>query len=492
MALRINTNVAALNAHKNMIKTDNGLSSALEKLSSGLRINKAADDASGMAIADALRSQYKGLGQAIRNGNDAINIVQTADAALEESINIVNTIKTKSIQAAQDGQTLESRKAIQADVSKLTEELDTIANTTSFNGQKLLSGNFNDKRFQIGAYAGETVGVSIQSTESTKIGHVNTAEFIYGTDSSLSNGGTTTLSITSSIDNETYTLHEITLADNTTITSGTMITSENGIGVVADAINKLSDKLGISAEAVVSSNLGTAGNAVTAGLTNSDFAINGVLIGAVQVQDNDADGSLVSAINSKTNEHGVVASVGHDGKLTLTSTDHRAIDLEGGSSGTTTSSTGVILGEAVGASGGFDTLGKLVLRQQGASQISISDDGGNGKISTAGGQVIYNLADIDVTSQEDAQNGIAVADAALKNLDKVRSDLGSVQNQLTSTIANISTTRVNVGAAESTIRDVDFAEESANFTKMQILSQSGTFAMSQANASSQNVMSLLQ
>lgn len=470
MSLKINTNIAALNAHKNMIKTDNGLSSALEKLSSGLRINKAADDASGMAIADSLRSQFKGLGQAIRNGNDAISIVQTADAALEESINIVNTIKTKCIQAAQDGQTLESRKAIQADVTKLTEELDNIAQTTSFNGQKLLSGNFNDKKFQIGAYAGETVDISIQSTESTKIGHMNTAELTYTA------GGTTTLTIVSSLDNESYELNDLTLAyDNT---------SESGIGAVADAINKLSESLGISADAVVSIDAGSAGNAVTAGTTNAGFEINGVTIGAVTVEANDADGSLVSAINSKTSEHGVVASVGYDGKLTLTSVDDRAIDVTEGSAGTTT-----ILG---GTTGGFDTLGKVVLRQQGASQINITDTGAAGGTTTVGGQTTYHLSDIDVTSQDDAQNGIAVADVALKHLDKVRSDLGSVQNQLTSTIANISTTRVNVGAAESTIRDVDFAEESATFTKMQIMSQAGSFAMSQANASAQNVLSLLQ
>ena len=146
MALRINTNVSALSAHKNMIKNDNSLSSSLEKLSSGLRINRAADDASGMAIADSLRSQALGLGQAIRNANDGISMVQTADGALEESIKIVNSVKTKSIQSAQDGQTTESRKAIQSDVDKLLEELDMIARTTSFNNQKLLSGNFSDKK----------------------------------------------------------------------------------------------------------------------------------------------------------------------------------------------------------------------------------------------------------------------------------------------------------------------------------------------------------
>ena len=170
MALRINTNIAAMTAHKNMIRNDNALSSSLEKLSSGLRINKAADDASGMAIADALRSQGLGLGQAIRNANDGISMVQTADGALDESIKIVNSVKTKAIQAAQDGQTTESRKAIQSDINKLLEELDIIARTTAFNGQKLLSGNFTGKKFQIGAYSQETVSISIASAESTKVG----------------------------------------------------------------------------------------------------------------------------------------------------------------------------------------------------------------------------------------------------------------------------------------------------------------------------------
>ena len=145
MALTINTNVAALSAHQSMIANDNKLSESLGRLSTGLRINKAADDASGMAIADSLRAQHMGIGQAVQNANDGISMVQTADGALEESINIINTIKTKSIQAATDSQTTETRKAIQADIDALMEELDVIAKTTSYNGQNLLSGVFSDK-----------------------------------------------------------------------------------------------------------------------------------------------------------------------------------------------------------------------------------------------------------------------------------------------------------------------------------------------------------
>lgn len=210
MSLRINTNIAAMNAHKNMVNNGNKLSSSLEKLSSGLRINKAADDASGMAIADSLRSQAMGLGQSIRNANDGISMVQTADGALEESINIINTIKTKAIQAAQDGQTGESRAAIQADVNKLMEQLDNIARTTAFNNQKLLSGNFTNKAFQVGAYAQETINISIASTESTKLGHIAQSTLTYGS------AGTASISLFSSVDNKTYDLQASEVAfDNT-------------------------------------------------------------------------------------------------------------------------------------------------------------------------------------------------------------------------------------------------------------------------------------
>ena len=170
MGLRINTNIQALNAHKNLTKTDNKLSQSLERLSSGLRINKAADDASGLAIADNLKAQYTGIGQAVSNANDGVNIIQIADGALEESVNIVNTIRTKAIQAASDAQSDASRQAIQADVNKLLEELNMIAESTAYNGINLLDGTFTDKQFHIGAYKDENVKVSIGNASGDVVG----------------------------------------------------------------------------------------------------------------------------------------------------------------------------------------------------------------------------------------------------------------------------------------------------------------------------------
>ena len=170
MGFRINTNMAALNAHTNALVNNRNIDSSLSKLSSGLRINSAADDASGVAIADSLRSQSSSLGQAISNANDGIGIVQIADKAMDEQTKILDTIKTKATQAAQDGQTVGSRKSLQADITKLMGELDNIAGTTSFNGQQLLSGQFTNKSFQVGAYSNQTVGLSIGATSSDKIG----------------------------------------------------------------------------------------------------------------------------------------------------------------------------------------------------------------------------------------------------------------------------------------------------------------------------------
>ncbi|MDA8162347.1 MAG: flagellar protein FlaB, partial [Desulfobacteraceae bacterium] len=249
MSLRINTNMAALYAHANLQNTDNSLTQSLERLSTGLRINKSADDAAGMSIANVMNAQSLGLGQAIRNANDGISVVQIADGALNEAVNIVDTIQTKATQAAQDGQTTTSRNALQSDINKLIAELDNIAKTTSFNGMGLLTGNFANKKFQVGASTGQTIGMSIGSAESTQIGHVTTGQL----ELTNASGGTVQLSIYSNLQNMNVNLNAINVAYNNS--------AANGMGAVADAINKVSDQTGVTAQAVVQS---TSASAVAA------------------------------------------------------------------------------------------------------------------------------------------------------------------------------------------------------------------------------------
>jgi flagellin len=517
MGFRVNTNVASLNAHQIGASNNRMIGNSLEKLSSGLRINKAADDASGLAIANSLRSQANSLGQAIKNANDGIGIMQTADKAIDEQSKILDTIKTKATQAAQDGQTEDTRKAIQKDITKLMEELDNIAETTSFNGQSLLSGQYTDKKFQIGADSNQTISLDINATSSDKIGHTR-----FETGKSIT--GATIITGLKFVDVDgmkDITLESVVISHS----AGT------GIGVMAETINKQSEQLGVKASWTVTT---TASRAITKTLTSVDVKINGINIGLVDdIEVSDRDGRLVNAINEQTDKTGVIASMDERGRLELKSTDGRGIHI----TGTNITAIGI-------ANSGTTNYGRLTLIKLDGSDIKLS-----GKLTgigmdtmsnslTNGSEVTINLRDIKrgftveqadamgmftnkndvkyskaltaakiisatiadntpgigagVTTLEGAMAVMSIADAAVKDLDEIRSEIGSTQNQMVSTINNISVTQVNLKAAESQIRDVDFAEESANFQKSNLLAQAGSYVAGQANQQQQGVMQLLR
>lgn len=499
MAFQVNTNVNALNATAQSTFTQTSLSSSLQKLSSGLRINSAKDDASGMAIADSLRSQANALGQAIRNTNDGMGIIQIADKAMDEQVKILDTIKTKATQAAQDGQTTTTRTAIQADINRLIESLDNIAQTTSYNGLNLLAGSFINKEFQVGAYSNQTIRASIGATSSDKIGHVRSETMTFTAIGDVAmnfiaaNGG-----------------------QNVSIESVTISTSAGtGLGAVAEAINKNSDALGgIRADYTVVM-VGT--DAIDAGDITS-LTINGVSIGNITgIQENDKDNRLVQAINAYKDTTGVEASVDKDGRLVLTSTDGRAIQVSG--DGLSAGAANVVTGAGTA---GETFVGSLTLTKLGAGDVKVSGTGLDGvTVASAAAQTTTTLrqikgelsADIKsaiganagswsgavggtlgagVTTLKGAMLVMDIAESAIKQLDTIRADLGSIQQQMQSTINNITITQVNVKSAESGIREVDFASESANYSNLNILAQAGSYAMSQANTVQQNILRLLQ
>ncbi|EAI7712212.1 flagellin A [Campylobacter coli] len=574
MGFRINTNIGALNAHANSVVNARELDKSLSRLSSGLRINSAADDASGMAIADSLRSQAATLGQAINNGNDAIGILQTADKAMDEQLKILDTIKTKATQAAQDGQSLKTRTMLQADINRLMEELDNIANTTSFNGKQLLSGNFINQEFQIGASSNQTVKATIGATQSSKIGLTR-----FETGGRISSSGEVQFTLKNYNGIDDFKFQKVVISTSV----GT------GLGALAEEINKSADQTGVRATFTVETR-GMA--AVRAGTTSDTFAINGVTIGQVAYEDGDANGALVSAINSVKDTTGVEASIDANGQLLLSSREGRGIKIEGSIgggafinkdmmenygrlslvkndgkdiliSGTNLSSAGfgannfisqasVSLRESKGRfdaniadAMGFGSVNKGVMLAGASSVSAYMSAAGSGFSAGSGYSVgsgknystvftatnaitisaasqlskVYNVSagsgfssgstlsqfatmkttafgvkdeTAGVTTLKGAMAVMDIAETATTNLDQIRADIGSVQNQLQVTINNITVTQVNVKAAESTIRDVDFAAESANFSKYNILAQSGSYAMSQANAVQQNVLKLLQ
>ncbi|EOX6956784.1 flagellin [Campylobacter jejuni] len=576
MGFRINTNVAALNAKANADLNSKSLDASLSRLSSGLRINSAADDASGMAIADSLRSQANTLGQAISNGNDALGILQTADKAMDEQLKILDTIKTKATQAAQDGQSLKTRTMLQADINRLMEELDNIANTTSFNGKQLLSGNFINQEFQIGASSNQTIKATIGATQSSKIGLTR-----FETGGRISTSGEVQFTLKNYNGIDDFQFQKVVISTSV----GT------GLGALADEINKNADKTGVRATFTVETR-GIA--AVRAGATSDDFAINGVKIGKVDYKDGDSNGALVSPINSVKDTTGVEASIDANGQLLLTSREGRGIKIDGNIgggafinasmkenygrlslvkndgkdiliSGTNLSSAGfgatqfisqasVSLRESKGQidaniadAMGFGSVNKGVMLGGFSSVAAYMSSAGSGFSAGSGYSVgsgknystsisgiavafssgsglsaVYNVSagsgfssqsglsqfatmktsagnslgvkdeTAGVTTLKGAMAVMDIAETAITNLDQIRADIGSVQNQVTSTINNITVTQVNVKAAESQIRDVDFASESANYSKANILAQSGSYAMAQANSVQQNVLRLLQ
>ncbi|OOX93921.1 flagellin [Campylobacter coli] len=577
MGFRINTNVAALNAKANSDLNSRALDQSLSRLSSGLRINSAADDASGMAIADSLRSQANTLGQAISNGNDALGILQTADKAMDEQLKILDTIKTKATQAAQDGQSTKTRTMLQADINRLMEELDNIANTTSFNGKQLLSGGFTNQEFQIGASSNQTIKATIGATQSSKIGVTR-----FETGDVIKQSGTVGLTIKNYNGIEDFKFQNVVISTSV----GT------GLGALAEEINRNADKTGVRA----TFNVQTVGmHSILKGSTDANFAINGVIIGKVDYSDNDENGSLISAINAVKDTTGVQASKDENGKLVLTSADGRGIKIEGSigvnsgikanqmenygrlslvkndgrdidiggtnisvagfatsqhisqSSVSLRESKGQINGQIADAMG-FNSVngGKFIVSAASGSIQAFMSAAGSGFSSGSGyshgqtaayskllegnifvvsgatntivstaynvsggsgfssnsGQSQFATMKLDtlsikaetagVTTLKGAMAVMDIAETAITNLDQIRADIGSVQNQVTSTINNITVTQVNVKSAESQIRDVDFASESANYSKANILAQSGSYAMAQANSSQQNVLRLLQ
>ena len=578
MGLRINTNIGALRAHNNLYNNSAALDTSLERLSSGLRINWAKDNASGLAIADQLRTQASSLKQAIDNGNEAMSVLTVADKAIEEQVNILDSIKQKAISAAQDGQSTKTRNMLQADINRLMEELDNIANSTSFNGKQLLSGGYINQEYQIGDRSNTTVKTSIGPTMSSKIGVTR-----FETGANVTASGLVNMVIKNYNGVEDFKFAEVTISYSV----GT------GLGALTEEINRVSDRTGVRASFTVQ----TYGvYEIKRGTTSKDFSINGVIIGQIEYQDADKNGQLVQAINAVKDTTGVEAARDANGKLILNSADGRGIVI-GGDPGV---GSGIVAKQKV-------NFGRLHLVRNNGQDVPISGTGNFGFISPAfvsqqslslrdtkgriegnnadalgffaypgGSKYIVTMAQnltgglsnwmstagsgfsagsgysigtthgysvhladkfvfvsvngwskaydvqagsgfsagsgksqfapmktsadalfiIDrtsgVTTLKGAMAVMDVSETAILNLDQTRADIGSAQQQIQSTLNNITVTQVNVKSAESIIRDVDFAEESANFSKYNILAQSGSYAMAQANTSQQYVMQLLQ
>lgn len=529
MGIVINTNVASLNAQRNLNGSQNVLNKALQRLSSGLRVNGAADDAAGLAISNRMTSQIRGLNVAIRNANDGISLAQTAENALQETTNILQRLRDLSVQAANGTNGTQDVSSIQTEVTQLVAELDRIANTTNFNNRNVLDGTLGTLSFQVGANANETISISTGDMSSSALGTQPGLVQTTGLRVSTGNDGadTGTQGIAEGAGAAVITAGDLTIS----VDGGTAVdiasaanggdlsfvaaggTNSNAAKLIADRINSLrasgvsglSDVYATASTSFRTSDLAAADysgttipgasarNVAAGSLTNGQLTLNGIDIGPVTFLANDSDGSLVNAINAKTSSTGVTASTSN-GELVLTASDGRDIIFDIDQAGANT-----VLG---GGGSGFDAAlanlritGSVTVSGKGTlafAGANASDGGLNGNIGGANVAVTGNIANADVTTVTGANTLIQSVDAAIEQVSSLRSTLGATQNRFQSTINNLSSVAENVTAARSRILDADFAAETAALTRSQILQQAATSILAQANAVPQMALQLLQ
>ena len=474
--LVINTNVPSINGQRNLYKSSAALNKSLERLSSGLRINRAGDDAAGLAISENLRSQVRGLNQAVRNANDGISLIQTAEGSIDTYTEICQRIRELAIQASSDVNSDQNRASIQVEVDQQLDELNRIATTIDFNGAMLFDGSFIDKRIQVGSKSGQTLNISVGDLRTGVIGAVAQTIGTSVNSTALVNGGI--------------------------LVNGYQVpASASGTAIdKAAAIQSIYAQTGVSAVAQSTIVTGTA--AIGGGTLNAtdNLTINGVTFGSgtetIVVLANDSDGALRRAINAKSNVTGVIASVDTSNQLVLTAADGRDIDVTLSTVGAAPSAESITgLSGAAGAGVLAKTGGRIKLT---SDQAFIVADGAQDATTLAGiegsAAIDYNLAvnRVDITTFDNAQDAIDIIDNALRQINDVRANLGAITNRLENTVSNLQIVAENLSASDSRIRDADFAAETANMTRAQILQQAGVAVLAQANVVPQAALTLLQ
>jgi flagellin len=486
MGLFVNTNSAALNAQRQLNSTSNALSRSFERLSSGLRINGAKDDAAGLSITTRFSAQIRGLNQAVRNSNDGISLAQTAEGALNETTNILQRIRELAVQSANDTNNDSDRASLQAEVAQLKSELDRIAETTNFNGNKVLDGTFLAKDIQVGANVGETLSVSIDGAATTDLAR----QARYDSDTYVTDEAFTSTSLTiTGADGVAVAVRATVDADDELSTTG----SDYSAIAKAAAINDLSGSTGVRA---VVGETTVAGTLKVDGITlNSSkyFSINNVEIAGFEVKDNDADGSLVDAVNAVSDETGVVASLSSTGNLTLTAADGRNIALSFSSAAVATSlGFDANTDAASAAATTIIATGNLTLQSNSNFELAGSNaDIGFNAAGVYGVNSDKSVDSVDISSRSGAVEALDVIDLALEHVSASRAKLGALQNRLESTINNLSTTSENLSASRSRILDADFAAETAQLSRNQIIQQAGVSILAQANQQPQVALALL-
>ncbi|WP_412486244.1 flagellin [Shewanella chilikensis] len=494
MAISVNTNVTSLSSQKNLNNANNALKTSMERLSSGLRINSAKDDAAGLQISNRLTSQINGLDVAQRNANDGISMAQTAEGAMQESTNILQRMRDLSLQSANGSNSAEDRASMQKEIASLQDELTRIADTTSFGGSKLLNGSFGTKSFQIGANANETVSLTMSDVSAAAIGR---------TYQSFDGAGTVTATATPGTAAAPGSL-AIVIGDNTEnialqadMTAQDVQDKINSLGGISDvvvtggseiaAVPATMDISGININGSESMALTIGGQSVTL-LGTDDTAAQlakfeaAATAGGFSVTESGGTFTFTGAADGSDFTAGVDYTASNAAGTTITINGN----AKNGTGADTALDSETAAGTLAGRSDYTIDLTNAKL-DAGIANISV----GGTDMTLAAGTTFKSIAGIDLSTAAGAQDAISVIDAAIAGIDSQRADLGAVQNRMSFTINNLNSIATNVSDARGRIQDVDFAKETATMTKQQILSQTSSAMLAQANQLPQVALSLL-
>ena len=465
----INTNVMSLNSQRNLNKSQRGLATALNRLSSGLRINSAKDDAAGLAISERFTSQIRGLSQAARNANDGISLAQTAEGALSEVGNMLQRMRELAVQSANATNSASDRTALKAEVTALSSEIDRISTVTDFNGTKLLDGTFAGKDIQVGSEQYQSISMDIASAKATSMG-----TYTFDADGTADNFNAATVNTVVAGDAFTIAGYAGTA---TTITPG----AGAEIDTIVTSINAQTATTGVTASGRTETTL-----AVTA-TGSAAFDINGVTIAAGVADITDLS-DLADTINAQSGTTGITASE-DSGTITLVSDTGKDVLIENGAVGSLAITLG---GTAIAAANNGTVGGQLSFESD--KSFSITSGGAVAGLFATNAVDVSGLSavgSIDISTATGAGDALSVIDGAIAKVSSIRSSMGALQSRFESTITNLQTSVENLSAARSRIQDADFAAETAELTRSQILQQAGTAMLAQANSIPQNVLSLL-
>jgi flagellin len=499
MAAFINTNTASLNAQRNLNSSQGALATSLQRLSSGLRINSAKDDAAGLAISERMTSQIRGNDQAARNANDGISLAQTAEGDLGQIGVNLQRIRELAVQASNASNSASDRAALNNEATSLIAEIDRVASNSSFNGNKLLDGSFTSQSFQVGANSTSNDRISISSIASAKASSLGVGSgSSYSTSLAPAGAVTATALAAGDLVINGYNVGA-SAADGVSFASSTA----SGISKAA-AINAVTGQTGVTATVGATTLAGTTVTGFATAIANNDITINGVNIGALAAAASAAErGSQVAAaINAKSSQTGVTAGFNTTtGAVALTAADGRNVTVvAAATAGANDVTTGITAGAAAGAGATANSYSRITLTSSGAAGITVAN-GANAGATAAGLTVGYlaatatagaGVSSLDLSTAAGAQAALTTLDAALSTVNSSRASLGAYQNRFASVVTSLQTTSENLAASRSRIQDTDFAAETASLTRGQILQQAGTAMLAQANSLPNGVLALLR